>query len=76
MWHAHEKHEHLEQECHALWTHIEARLETRRGAQIFESLVLSLNILAHALEFLSKRVLHAYGYQRITFNFFSNLTSK
>ncbi len=23
MWYEHEKHEHLEQECHALWTHLE-----------------------------------------------------
>jgi hypothetical protein len=25
FWHAHEKHEHLEQECHALWTHLELK---------------------------------------------------
>jgi hypothetical protein len=44
----HKKHEHLE-----------ARLETFWRAQVLEPLVLLLNILAHALEFLSKRLLHA-----------------
>ncbi len=52
--------EHLDQNSHALWTHLEKRLRSLWEAQVLESLVLSLNILAHALEFLSKHVLHAW----------------
>jgi hypothetical protein len=62
----HEKHEHLKQESHVLWTHLEARLETFRRAQIPELLVLFLDILAHAIGFLSKR----FCYQRTIFWFF------
>jgi hypothetical protein len=43
------------EECHALWTHIEATLETFWRDQVLGPLVLSHHIFAHALGFLSKR---------------------
>jgi hypothetical protein len=66
-----EKYEHFERECHALWTYLEAKLETLWVAQV----VLSLNILAHVLEFLSKRVLHAW-ISKNNFQFFFKFSFK
>jgi hypothetical protein len=60
LFHAHEKLEHLDQESHALWTHLEGRLQIFSRAQVLEILDLSLNILVHAHEQLSKRVLQAW----------------
>jgi hypothetical protein len=44
LFHAHEKLEYLDQESHALWTHLEERLEIFWRAQVFEIRDLSLNI--------------------------------
>jgi hypothetical protein len=60
LFHAHEKLEYLDQESHALWTHLEGRLDIFWRAQVFEIRDLSLNILVHAHELLSKRVLQAW----------------
>jgi hypothetical protein len=65
LFHAPEKLEYLDQESHALWMHLEIFCR----AQVLDLL---FNILAHVLEFLSKRVLHAWISNR-NFEFHNDL---
>jgi hypothetical protein len=51
---AHEELEHLEQESHVIWTHLEARLEPPGEAQILEHRVPELNVLIDAHEILTQ----------------------
>ena len=86
LWSAQEILENLDQESHALWTKLEARLETFRQAQALELLSLSLAILAHALDILAHALdilAHALeflckcsSYSRIFYSVFCNFMFK